>query len=52
MRILLFHGCLVMENFYNYAIFREEAVWLEKQGEVSSTVERLQVLQNDIQSYK
>ncbi|XP_033224604.1 transport and Golgi organization protein 1-like isoform X2 [Belonocnema kinseyi] len=31
---------------------KEEAVWLQKQGEVSSTVERIQMMQNEIQNYK
>ncbi|XP_043277242.1 transport and Golgi organization protein 1 isoform X3 [Venturia canescens] len=31
---------------------KEEAVWLEKQGEVSSTVERLHAMQNEIHNYK
>ncbi|XP_031780411.1 transport and Golgi organization protein 1 isoform X4 [Nasonia vitripennis] len=31
---------------------KEEAIWLEKQGEVSSTVERIQTMQNEILNYK
>lgn len=31
---------------------KEEAVWLEKQGEVASTVERIHTMQNEIQNYK
>ncbi|KAI4474380.1 hypothetical protein M0802_015630, partial [Mischocyttarus mexicanus] len=31
---------------------KEEALWLQKQGEVTSTVERLQTMQNEIQGYK
>ncbi|XP_011863865.1 PREDICTED: transport and Golgi organization protein 1-like isoform X2 [Vollenhovia emeryi] len=31
---------------------KEEAIWLQKQGEVMSTVERLHTLQNEIQNYK
>ncbi|XP_051161466.1 transport and Golgi organization protein 1 isoform X3 [Leptopilina boulardi] len=31
---------------------KEEALWLEKQGEVSSTVERIHTMQNEIQNYK
>ncbi|KAG7204464.1 hypothetical protein KM043_004898 [Ampulex compressa] len=31
---------------------KEEAAWLQKQGEVMSTVERIQTMQNEIQSYK
>ncbi|XP_066592035.1 transport and Golgi organization protein 1 isoform X2 [Prorops nasuta] len=31
---------------------KEEALWLQKQGEVMSTVERLQTLQNELQNYK
>ncbi|KAG5317204.1 TGO1 protein, partial [Pseudoatta argentina] len=31
---------------------KEEAIWLQKQGEVVSTVERLHTMQNEIQNYK
>ncbi|XP_014612592.1 PREDICTED: transport and Golgi organization protein 1 isoform X1 [Polistes canadensis] len=31
---------------------KEEALWLQKQGEVTSTVERIQTMQNEIQGYK
>ncbi|XP_053977076.1 LOW QUALITY PROTEIN: transport and Golgi organization protein 1 [Hylaeus volcanicus] len=31
---------------------KEEAVWLQQQGEVLSTVERIQMMQNEIQNYK
>ncbi|XP_011501053.1 PREDICTED: transport and Golgi organization protein 1 [Ceratosolen solmsi marchali] len=31
---------------------KEEAIWLEKQGEVSSTVEKLQTMQKEILNYK
>ncbi|XP_020279324.1 transport and Golgi organization protein 1 isoform X2 [Pseudomyrmex gracilis] len=31
---------------------KEEAIWLEKQGEVVSTVERIHTMQNEIQGYK
>ncbi|XP_076665607.1 LOW QUALITY PROTEIN: transport and golgi organization 1 [Andrena cerasifolii] len=31
---------------------KEEAVWLQQQGEVLSTVERIQTMQNEIQNYK
>ncbi|KAL0116743.1 hypothetical protein PUN28_009987 [Cardiocondyla obscurior] len=31
---------------------KEEAIWLQKQGEVVSTVERLHMMQNEIQNYK
>ncbi|XP_039315640.1 transport and Golgi organization protein 1 isoform X2 [Solenopsis invicta] len=31
---------------------KEEAIWLQKQGEVMSTVERLHTMQNEIQNYK
>lgn len=32
--------------------YREEAIWLQQQGEVVSTVERIQTMQNEIQNYK
>lgn len=35
---------------HNY--LREEAMWLQKQGEVVSTVERIHTMQNEIQNYK
>ncbi|XP_043512712.1 transport and Golgi organization protein 1 isoform X3 [Frieseomelitta varia] len=31
---------------------KEEAIWLQQQGEVVSTVERIQTMQNEIQNYK
>nr|KAF7390342.1 hypothetical protein H0235_017504 [Vespula pensylvanica] len=31
---------------------KEEALWLQKQGEVQSTVERIHTMQNEIQGYK
>ncbi|KAM0724873.1 Transport and Golgi organization protein 1 [Formica fusca] len=31
---------------------KEEAMWLQKQGEVVSTVERIHTMQNEIQNYK
>ncbi|XP_012218801.1 transport and Golgi organization protein 1 isoform X1 [Linepithema humile] len=31
---------------------KEEALWLQKQGEVVSTVERIHTMQNEIQNYK
>ncbi|XP_018359614.1 PREDICTED: transport and Golgi organization protein 1 [Trachymyrmex cornetzi] len=31
---------------------KEETIWLQKQGEVVSTVERLHTMQNEIQNYK
>ncbi|XP_032689791.1 transport and Golgi organization protein 1 isoform X2 [Odontomachus brunneus] len=31
---------------------KEEAIWLQKQGEVVSTVERIHMMQNEIQNYK
>ncbi|XP_011139068.1 transport and Golgi organization protein 1 isoform X1 [Harpegnathos saltator] len=31
---------------------KEEAIWLQKQGEVVSTVERIHTMQNEIQNYK
>ncbi|XP_018311461.1 transport and Golgi organization protein 1 [Mycetomoellerius zeteki] len=31
---------------------KEDAIWLQKQGEVVSTVERLHTMQNEIQNYK
>ncbi|XP_076231591.1 transport and golgi organization 1 [Calliopsis andreniformis] len=31
---------------------KEEAIWLQQQGEVLSTVERIQTMQNEIQNYK
>lgn len=31
---------------------KEEALWLQKQGEVMSTVERIHTMQNEIQGYK
>ncbi|OAD55515.1 Transport and Golgi organization protein 1 [Eufriesea mexicana] len=31
---------------------KEEAIWLQQQGEVVSTVERIQAMQNEIQNYK
>ncbi|XP_044012428.1 transport and Golgi organization protein 1 [Aphidius gifuensis] len=31
---------------------KEEALWLNKQGEVSSTIDRLHTLQNEVQIYK
>ncbi|XP_043473150.1 transport and Golgi organization protein 1 isoform X2 [Leptopilina heterotoma] len=45
----------VLTNFFNEKEAqrqKEEAVWLEKQGEVSSTVERIHTMQNEIQNYK
>ncbi|KZC04599.1 Transport and Golgi organization protein 1 [Dufourea novaeangliae] len=31
---------------------KEEAIWLQQQGEVVSTVERIQTMQNEVQNYK
>ncbi|XP_012281086.1 transport and Golgi organization protein 1 isoform X2 [Orussus abietinus] len=31
---------------------KEEAVWLQKQGEVTSTVERIQMMQDELHNYK
>ncbi|XP_017877099.1 transport and Golgi organization protein 1 isoform X1 [Ceratina calcarata] len=31
---------------------KEEAIWLQQQGEVVSTVERIQIMQTEIQNYK
>lgn len=35
-----------------FMCYREEAIWLQQQGEVVSTVERIQAMQNEIQNYK
>lgn len=30
----------------------QEALWVQKQGEVTSTVDRIQTMQNEIQNYR
>lgn len=44
---------IALYRLYQYCNnFREEAIWLQKQGEVVSTVERIHTMQNEIQNYK
>lgn len=31
---------------------KEEAMWLQQQGEVSTTIDRLHMMQNEIHNYK